>query len=530
MKSRLSLLMVLVAAWLVTCAHAEENLIQNGHFERRLGNGIPEGFAISGAVEARYLGDPRRDMSAWGLALQSAKSSGEVTCVVKNIDSSKGRWFRFAFRGLPQAQFAVGENDLYMKIAYFGDHGRVSYDAKEKRIYDQIETARRDLTVNGVRHAHGAEVWRTYQLDFMLPFPQVDELRLSVGFGHGAASSATNSEFFVDDLSLTRIPEPVGASTHATTRPGAVVPSANLIALGGRWFYEPLAGESKAPAQFDAFNVDRLLYHDDVYSAPFSGNVSAWLRAGDMDLDGNVVKQDRLVVDNVTIEFNSEEMVIHTHGIPNHPTGRFPELGFGNPNYIQEQQNTYYIPLNPVENPNHIITTKDNSNHALPMGPIGIAVNGVVFFNPFDMGNQDATDLMDRCCGHPNQFGQYHYHKYPICVNSPWADDGKSHSPVIGWAFDGYPIYGPYEGAGVMAKDLKGEHALNGFNMHYDEQRGWHYHVTPGQFPYLIGGYWGFEDPHDMRRPPRRFNANFQSGPGGFPPPRKGNPPPDGPP
>ena len=72
---------------------------------------------------------------------------------------------------------------------------------------------------------------------------------------------------------------------------------------------------------------------------------------------------------------------------------------------------------------------------ALPMGPIGVAMNGVVFFNPFDMGNTDATDMMDRCCGHPNQFGLYHYHKYPICIYSPWSDEGKSHSPLIGWAF-----------------------------------------------------------------------------------------------
>jgi len=70
-------------------------------------------------------------------------------------------------------------------------------------------------------------------------------------------------------------------------------------------------------------------------------------------------------------------------------------------------------------------------------------VNGVVFFNPFDMGGQDATDMMDRCCGHPAPTGEYHYHKYPICVNSPWADDGSAHSPLLGWAFDGYPLYGP---------------------------------------------------------------------------------------
>jgi hypothetical protein len=137
-------------------------------------------------------------------------------------------------------------------------------------------------------------------------------------------------------------------------------------------------------------------------------------------------------------------------------------VGFGNPNYITEQVRTFYFPLTPKENPQHIaLIGVNNSNHALPMGPIGLAANGVVFFNPFDANSQDATDLMDRCCGHPAPDGEYHYHKYPICVNSPWADDGAGHSPILGWAFDGYPLHGPYETADTMAKDVTGEHALN---------------------------------------------------------------------
>jgi hypothetical protein len=155
------------------------------------------------------------------------------------------------------------------------------------------------------------------------------------------------------------------------------------------------------------------------------------------------------------------------------------------------------------------------------MGPIGVAMNGVVFFNPFDANMQDASNIMDRCCGHPAPDGQYHYHKYPICIDTPWADQGAGHSPLLGWMFDGYPIYGPYESAGVMAKDVKGEQALNAFNMHYDPQRGWHYHVTPGKFPYLIGGYWGTKDARDTQgqRPMggRRGMGGMgrQGGPGG---------------
>ena len=103
----------------------------------------------------------------------------------------------------------------------------------------------------------------------------------------------------------------------------------------------------------------------------------------------------------------------------------------------------------------------------------------------------------------PGPGNLYHYHKYPVCVKSPFVDEGEEHSPLIGWAFDGFPIYGPYEAKRLMAKDDTA-HPLNAFNMHYDEERGWHYHVTPGKFPYIIGGYYGELDRPTSRRGPRR--------------------------
>ena len=145
----------------------------------------------------------------------------------------------------------------------------------------------------------------------------------------------------------------------------------------------------------------------------------------------------------------------------------------------------------------------------VPMGPIGLALNGVVFFNPFEAGGMNAIEgysevWLDSCCGHPQQRGVYHYHKYPSCVKSPFADDGQRHSPVLGFAFDGFPVHGPYEQSGVMAKDVKGDRALDVCNGHTDPARGYHYHVTPGRFPYIIGGYAGVPEPgnsHLLRRP-----------------------------
>jgi hypothetical protein len=34
----------------------------------------------------------------------------------------------------------------------------------------------------------------------------------------------------------------------------------------------------------------------------------------------------------------------------------------------------------------------------------------------------------------------------------------------------------------------------------YDDAHGWHYHVTPGRFPYVLGGYWGETDARNFRK------------------------------
>jgi hypothetical protein len=70
---------------------------------------------------------------------------------------------------------------------------------------------------------------------------------------------------------------------------------------------------------------------------------------------------------------------------------------------------------------------------------------------------------------------------------------------VIGFAFDGYPVHGPYDESGRMARDLPGNRALDVCNGHEDPGRGYHYHVTPGRFPYLIGGYAGVPEPSNNR-------------------------------
>ncbi len=243
-----------------------------------------------------------------------------------------------------------------------------------------------------------------------------------------------------------------------------------LQPIGGRWFVK--LGDKPVYYFRDADRyVDLFSYH-----------------TKDSNKDG---------IDNVRLSHDSEFLIMDSQGYPNHPTAIFPNSG--NPNTIRVQNFRFKLPLQPK---------KADEITTLPMGPIGTAINGVVFFNPFEAGGMNAVEgysevWLDACCGHPQQTGVYHYHKYPSCVKSPFADDSKQHSPVIGFAFDGFPVYGPYEAAGVMARDLPGERALDVCNGHEDPARGYHYHVTPGQFPYIIGGYAGVVELANIRGPGR---------------------------
>ena len=241
---------------------------------------------------------------------------------------------------------------------------------------------------------------------------------------------------------------------------------AGATGIGGRWF----VGPTENPIYY---------YHDgDRYVDLFSYHTK------DSNKDG---------IDNVKISHDKQFLIIESQGYPNHPTAVFPNSG--NPNSIRVQKFTFRLPLVPK--------LADKITR-LPMGPVGTALNGVVFFNPFEMEGMNAVEgysevWLDSCCGHPQQTGVYHYHKYPTCVKSPFKDDGKQHSPVIGFAFDGFPLYGPYESEGVMAKDLEKSNALDVCSGHIDDVRGYHYHVTPGRFPYILGGYAGVVETSNNR-------------------------------
>jgi len=175
-----------------------------------------------------------------------------------------------------------------------------------------------------------------------------------------------------------------------------------------------------------------------------------------------------------TVQYSASWVYVSTKGIPSYITGPFLD---GNPSLATSQNAIFKISLNPVQNTGNPINTTP--------GNIGIFINGVALFDYRDgiswknstnalaggplggMGdgvwNRDAIPAeklgFDCAKGHP-AMGNYHHHQNPSAFNLDltvisnicdiYAADGlyainpTVHSPLIGFAYDGFPIYGAY--------------------------------------------------------------------------------------
>ncbi len=120
-----------------------------------------------------------------------------------------------------------------------------------------------------------------------------------------------------------------------------------------------------------------------------------------------------------------------------------------NPWFPDSMGYTFKFRLNPTPNTGPAVKP--------PYGHVGVWVNGVSIYSPLDAKSykNDTTwfqnayfwehlllETFDSCWGHPNQSFEYHTHQSPACVYD--QADSLHHSPIIGFAFDGYPIYGCY--------------------------------------------------------------------------------------
>ena len=244
--------------------------------------------------------------------------------------------------------------------------------------------------------------------------------------------------------------------------------------------------------------------------AQLSPAITSWLQntteTGSYYMSGNsTVIPNNILVNCQKVEYSTDFVYVTTNGVPAYPTGPFLD---GNPSQAESQNAIFQIPLSPVENTGTPMATTP--------GKIGIFINGVALYdyrdgvawdpssnnicggpgNPRCAGgpgttyawNRDAIPAemagFDCSKGHP-AMGDYHHHQNPsafkldlnvvsnICnlydADGLYTIDSSQHSPLIGFAYDGFPIYGAYgfknvDGTGGITR-IKSSYQLRNITM-----------------------------------------------------------------
>lgn len=217
--------------------------------------------------------------------------------------------------------------------------------------------------------------------------------------------------------------------------------------------------------------------------------ITSWLQnttniMGRHYVSGSSTAIDDAVEANVqTVQYSGSWVYISTNGVPAYVTGPFLD---GNPSLATDQNAIFKFPLVPTQNTGTLTATNG--------GNIGVFINGVALFDYRDgvsyknstgqdaggpsggqgdgIWNRDAIVAekagFDCSKGHP-AMGNYHHHQNPsafkldqnvistICnlydADGLYAINASEHSPLIGYAYDGFPIYGAY---GYMNTDGTG--------------------------------------------------------------------------
>lgn len=215
--------------------------------------------------------------------------------------------------------------------------------------------------------------------------------------------------------------------------------------------------------------------------------ITSWLRnttsiTGRHYVSGNPTPIVDAVLANVQkVQYSNDWVYVTTNGIPAYITGPFLD---GNPSLATTRNGAIFqIPLNPTKNTGTATATKG--------GNIGQFINGVALFDYRDgvawnpstnalcggpgnspcPGGPTATNAWNRdaipaekagfdCAKAHPAMGNYHHHQNPSAFNldlvvtsticSTYPSDGlyvintNQHSPLLGFAYDGFPIYGAY--------------------------------------------------------------------------------------
>ena len=195
----------------------------------------------------------------------------------------------------------------------------------------------------------------------------------------------------------------------------------------------------------------------------------------------------------VSISTDGTNITIKSDGVPDHKSCYFSTTDSRyqayngtnpvfskNPNSIGTHSFVFTIPASPAVNAAH---------EATPLGPIGVAINGVPMYNQYAGPGTPLTNEVnsfDQYNGHPDQSATYHYHVEPWYITQ-----NNTKSALVGFLLDGYPVYGPLEnGKTLTSADLDTYHGHTGVTADYPNGI-YHYHTT-ADAPYINGaGFYG---------------------------------------
>jgi hypothetical protein len=218
-----------------------------------------------------------------------------------------------------------------------------------------------------------------------------------------------------------------------------------------------------------------------------------WIKGDEWDPDEKpIVEGDVAWPDSsITIALEGDQRVIRANNLPQHHTGVFPiqtdDPAYQydrNPNSIQAQQILLKLPADPV---------LADTPGCVPMGMIGFATDGVAIFNAVDAAGRDAVahEVQDKCHGHPERNGQYHYHGPSPCMPNEMT------SGLVGYALDGFGIYGMKDSSGRVLHDddLDACHGTTSTVMWNGKVMKMYHYVLTAEYPYTIGCFRGQVNP-----------------------------------
>lgn len=167
-----------------------------------------------------------------------------------------------------------------------------------------------------------------------------------------------------------------------------------------------------------------------------------WDSTAKVTVDGSVHWKSVLKV-----SVSASKLKLSGNGLPSHATGVYPISSSDdayqydrNPNSIRVRPFSYSLPARPkvASAPNCIA------------GPIAVMLTGALLYDGLDAEGRDAPahEVQDRCDGHPDPTGSYHYHSL-----SPCARVGKT-ATLVGYALDGFGIYAGGKAVSTAAQDL----------------------------------------------------------------------------